>query len=138
MNEQETENQRTLALTEEGHRKLSQLKEDGYFGEMRDAYRLAISLAMAEGLIADRATSRTRTYINVGSLDPDGILRDAITAYFQGREGPPYEVAERLGEAGVADLADRLERNPSFSELFAQPAALEGPASTNRPRDPSA
>ena len=115
------DDQRTLGLSDDAHRKLTRMKEDGFFSDMRDAYRLAIALAIAEGLIAPKEKPRTRTYINVGSLDPDGVLRDAIVEHFQGSEGQPYEVAERLGEEGVLVLWGRLERNPQFAELFRQP-----------------
>lgn len=116
-----SDDQRTVALSEDAHQKLSRLKEDGFFSDMRDAYRLAIALALAEGLIAPKGKSRTRTYINVGSLDPDGVLRDAMVEHFQGKEGQPYEVAARLGEEGVLALWDRLERNPNLAELFREP-----------------
>ena len=141
MPSRESEDQRTLGLSEDAHVKLTRLKEDGHFNDMRDAYRLAISVALAEGLIAPKSKPLSRTYINVGSLDPDGILRSAILEHFQGREGQPYEVAARLGEEGVLALTQRLERNPQFSELFRQPdlasdSAGESVAVTNRPSEP--
>jgi hypothetical protein len=120
------EDQRTLGLSDDAHRKLTQLKDEGFFNEMRDAYRLAIAIAMAEGKIAPSEKARTHTYINVGSLDPDGILRDAVIEQYQGREGAPYEVVERLGEAGVLVLWDRLRRDPQFAGLLTIPGSAEG------------
>jgi hypothetical protein len=120
------DDQRTFGLSEDAHRKLTRLREEGYFNEMRDAYRLAIALAMAEGFIAPAGKPRPHTYINVGSLDPEGILRDAAIEQFQGREGPPYEVVERLGEAGVLVLWDRLQRDPQFAGLLKSPAPSDG------------
>jgi Arc/MetJ-type ribon-helix-helix transcriptional regulator len=108
----------TLRLSEEAHAKLAELSQNGLFGQMLDAYRLAISLALAEGLIDSAEHRRGKTYINAGSLDPDGLIRDAIAERFGDREGPPYEIAERLGEAGVLELADRLERQPELTPMF--------------------
>jgi hypothetical protein len=114
------DDQRTLGLSEDAHGKLTRLRKDGLFAEMRDAYRLAIALALAEGLIAPRSKPRPHTYINAGSLDPDGLIRDVMVEHFQGKEGQPYEVAERLGEAGVLELWERVQRNPQFADLFHQ------------------
>jgi hypothetical protein len=99
----------TLGLSEETHAKLVQLKEQGHFAEMRDAYRLAIAVAMRDGLIDPKENRRGKTYLNAGSLDPDGLLRDAIHEALP-NEGSPYEVAERLGEAGVKALWEAVER----------------------------
>jgi hypothetical protein len=113
-----TDDQRTLGLSEDAHAKLTRLRDDGLFAEMRDAYRIAIALAITEGKIAPAGKPRPHTYINAGSLDPDGVLRDVIAELFEGREGQPYEVAERLGEAGVLVLWDRVQRNPQFARLL--------------------
>ena len=59
----------TIGLSESSHRKLQRLKEDGYFGEMLDAYRFAIALALSQDEIAERA--KRKTIFNVGTLDPD-------------------------------------------------------------------
>lgn len=116
--EQKEEQKITLRLSEEAHSKLSELQSSGLFNQMLDAYRLAISLALAEGLMDSAEHRRGKTYINAGSLDPEGLIRDAITEAYGDREGPTYEIAERLGEAGVHALADRLERLPELTPFF--------------------
>ena len=108
----------TLRLSEEAHAKLSELQASGLFGQMLDAYRLAIALALSEGVIDAPEHRRGKTYINAGSLDPDGLIRDAVLETYGDRAGPPYEIAERLGEAGVLTLAARLERLPELGPLF--------------------
>jgi hypothetical protein len=99
--------QTTLALTEGAHKKLTAMKDDGHFAEMRDAYRLAIGVAMRAGQLAPRDQKRSRTYLNAGSLDPDGLLRDVVQETFAA-EGQPYEVIERLAEAGISILYEEL------------------------------
>ena len=109
--------QTTLALTESAHRKLTAMKEEGHFAEMRDAYRLAIAVAMRAGDLAPKDQKRTRTYLNAGSLDPDGILRDAVLETY-GAEGQPYEVIERLAEAGIAILSEELSLSGEVSRFL--------------------
>jgi hypothetical protein len=117
------DDQTTLSLSEDAHRKLTDLKERGFFGEMRDAYRAAIALALAEGLVDAREGKRTRTYLNAGSLDPDGILRDIVLEYFPQEQGGPYEITERLGEAGVLALWERLQRHGELDHALKQPGS---------------
>lgn len=63
----ESEDTLTVGLTGETHRMLQQLKEDGVFNEMKDAYRLGIALAISNGIIAPEGI-KTGTVLNVGSL----------------------------------------------------------------------
>ena len=98
----------TVGLTDETHRMLQQLKKDGVFNEMRDGYRLGIALAIANGFIASEDI-RTGTVLNAGSLDPDNTIRDVITEMYPDAAGRPYAYAERLAEAGVAEMG-RLHR----------------------------
>ena len=108
----------TVGLTDGTHRMLRQLKDDGIFNEMRDGYRLGIALAIADGIIAPDAI-KTRTFLNAGSLDPDNTLRDVITEMYPEASGRPYAYAERLAEAGVAEIG-RLHRagEVRFGEVF--------------------
>ncbi len=108
----------TVGLTDQTHRMLRQLKEDGVFGEMRDGYRLGIALAISNDIIAPEEIS-TGTFLNAGSLDPDNTLRDVITELYPEAAGRPYAYAERLAEAGVAEMG-RLHRagEVRFGELF--------------------
>ena len=108
----------TLRLSEDAHAKLSEMQQSGMFAQMLDGYRLAIALALAEDLIDAEGHRRGKTYINAGSLDPDGIIRDAVLESFGDKAGSPYEIAERLGEAGIHALAERLHRLPEMSPLF--------------------
>lgn len=108
----------TVGLTDETHRMLRQLKDDGVFNEMRDGYRLGIALAIADGIIAPEGT-KMGTFLNVGSLDPDNTLRDVITEMYPEAADRPYAYAERLAEAGVAEIG-RLHRSGEvrFGEVF--------------------
>ena len=108
----------TVGLTEETHRMLKQLKEDGVFSEMKDGYRLGIALAVSNNMVAPESI-KTGTVLNAGSLDPDNSIRDIVTELYPQAADRPYAYAERLAEAGVAEMG-RLHRagEVRFGELF--------------------
>ena len=80
-------------------------KNDGYFAEMRDAYRFAIALAMAKGGIPQEFQGKRQNIFATVTVDPDGSLAAAIRALMPCEEIPPYRWAERLAEVGVEMLA---------------------------------
>ena len=123
--------QRTVRLTDDAHEKLTQLKESGIFGEMLDAYRMAIGIALSEGIIDAPENKRVRTYLNAGSLDPDGLIRDVIVETFPASEGSPYEIAERLAEAGIHVLSARIESNPEVGAFFKEEQTEIPPANVD-------
>jgi hypothetical protein len=101
----------TVGLTQVGLGHLSEVLETGWFEEEMDAYRVAIAVALARGLCADAGGMvGVKTKFNVGSLDNDGKLRTLITTLAPSSGDRPYEHAERLAEAGVAYLAEKLGR----------------------------
>lgn len=107
-----------LGLSEQAHDQLGELVERGGFRERQDAYRLAVSVALAEQLPpAPEGVSRT-TYLNVGSLDPDGSLRAAVQSIRSDHNGRPYALVERLAEAGISRLHDHLYAGKSLRELL--------------------
>ena len=116
----ETEITKTVGLTEETHGMLQRLKENKVFDEMSDGYRLGIALSISKGGAAAPEDIKTRTFLNIGSLDPDGSIRDLITELYPEHAYKPYAYAERLAEAGVAEMG-RLHQvgELRFGELFA-------------------
>lgn len=99
---------------------LQQLKKDKVFDEMSDGYRLGIALAIARGGLAAPEDIKTGTILNVGSLDPDGSIRDLVTELYPEHAHRPYAYAERLAEAGVAEMGRLHQVNQlRFGELFA-------------------
>lgn len=107
-----------LGLSEQAHEQLGEIVDRGGFRERQDAYRLAVSIALAEVLPpTPEGVSRT-TYLNVGSLDPDGSLRAAVQSIRPDHNGRPYALVERLAEAGIARLHDHLYAGKSLRELL--------------------
>lgn len=98
-----------VGLNQRTHQKLKRLKEDGHFGEMVDAYRCAIALALAYGVVPDdNITSRSNIF-NVGTVDPDKEIYTAIKAIIPKGDVAVYKMAERLAEWGVNELSDKAK-----------------------------
>ncbi len=115
-------------LTAEAREQLEEITKRGGFNDMQDAYRLATAIALAEQLPpADPSASRT-TYLNIGSLDPDGNLRNAVLAVRDDHDDRPVALIERLAEAGIARLHTHIEQGKPLRELLAAytPATQEG------------
>jgi hypothetical protein len=116
----------TIGLSEKTHVQLKRLAEDkrnGHFAEMADAYRLGIGLALAHGVIPDEVPTPRTTIFNVGTLDPDKQIYNAIRLLSDTGETPVYRWAERLAEWGVRELAARAEAgNLDLGELLAEAA----------------
>lgn len=111
----------TVGLSESAHATLQSMKDVRLIAEMRDGYRLAIAVALAKGLVAD-APTKTKTFLNVGSLDQDGSLRNVLQELFPD-ESRPYALAERLAEAGMGYIGPLFEAGQfRISELVPEEA----------------
>jgi hypothetical protein len=98
-----------VGLNQNTHQKLKRLKEDGHFGEMADAYRCAIALALACGVVPDdNITSRSNIF-NVGTVDPGKEIYTSIKAILPKSDIAIYKMAERLAEWGVNELSDKAK-----------------------------
>ena len=98
-----------IGLSERAHAKLKRFKEDGIFSEMVDAYRCAIALALAHGVIPGEVPAPRTTVFSVASVDPERELGIAIKAIMNVSDVPVYRMAERLAEWGVEELSRRAE-----------------------------
>ena len=74
----------TVGLSKEAHEELKLLKENGHFAELQDAYRFAISLAIAQGVdpLATSVGSGKATIFNIGTLDGDQSIKLAISSIY--------------------------------------------------------
>lgn len=92
----------TVGLTPTTKSRLKALKENGHFGEEKDAYIFAVSLALRCGAMAERGNFGT--IFNIGSLDSSKELYEAVKALRQNTDEPVYKTVERLAEWGVNEL----------------------------------
>ena len=121
----------TIGLSEDAHGKLKWLQEEQHFRELLDGYRFAIGLALAQGIEPPDVLRRT-TIFNVGTVDPDQSLKRSIEALMgdRVRNASVYEMAERLAEWGVNELAGLATAGTiDFVRLLDQAKNQEGTGS---------
>ena len=71
-----------VGLGQAANDKLDELKEMGIFADKIDGYRFGISLALAHGAVTSELVKRENLF-NVGSLDPDQTIRQAVEALIE-------------------------------------------------------
>jgi hypothetical protein len=103
----ETSDLTQIGLSIKMHPHLEALKNDGYFSEMRDAYRFAIAVAIVKGGVPPEFQAKRQNIFATPTVDPDGSLAAAIRALLPCDDIPPYRWAERLAEVGVEILASK-------------------------------
>ena len=120
------DDKRTLGVTARGAADLEELKSTEWFAEEMDAYRLAISLAFANDLSKDSSEmTGVSTKWNVGTLDPDGILRAMVLALSDEQVDRPYAHAEARAAAGLEYLRRRLvDEKAELAEILTKRTAL--------------
>jgi hypothetical protein len=91
-----------VGLSENMHFKLSQMKEEGIFHEMKDGYRLAIAIAIFHDIDASKLElAQRKNMYDVGGIDEDGIIKSAIRLKYPLHEGQEYKLMEKLADAGM-------------------------------------
>lgn len=99
----------SVGLSEKAHTLLSSMKEDGYISELTDGYKLAIGLALANGITPGEVPAPKRTILAVSGLDPEQEIATAIRSLVDLEDGSVYRYAERLAEWGVMEMAARFK-----------------------------
>jgi hypothetical protein len=100
----------TIGLGEKSHNWLQRFKEEGIFAEMRDAYRFAVAFYLSKQVTPPEIVGKKNTIFNIGTIDPDKELYLAISCLMPNIEGSIYQMAERLADAGIAEMAVEFER----------------------------
>lgn len=117
-----------IGLSVATHARLQRLKDDNHFLEMVEAYRCAVALALAQGVMPDEVPTPRTTIFSVSSFDGDGQMAIAIRALMDVADGSVYRMAERLAEWGVVELAKQAEGGEiDFGSLLAQVERLRNP-----------
>jgi hypothetical protein len=125
------EDKQQIGLTQVGNDAIEVLApetRDGLFASQTDAYRFAISYAIAMGLDpADAPQGGYSTKFNaLGTLESGSSIRDLIDILNIGDTSRPFATAERLAELGVRELARRLKGNESLADILSEVSAQPG------------
>lgn len=110
-NSQEPADRVNVGLPDDTDELLKSLVRDTpWFRDELDAYRLAITVALAKGLLPKPGESETgfTTKFHVSGLDPDGKLALLIAAFAPQDSQMPYRLAQRLADRGVKYLHSAL------------------------------
>lgn len=101
----------SLGVTDRGSRNLDELMETGWFAEERDAFKLAITVALSEGIITEESemSGRTTKWHRQG-VDADLKLKELLRLIEPEAGDEPYNYAERLADAGLELLNNRLTK----------------------------
>ncbi len=119
------DDKRTLGVTAAGAADLDEIMSTEWFAEEMDAYRVAISLAFANDLMKDPSEmTGVSTKWNVGTLDPDDMLRSMVLALSEEQVDRPYAHAEARAAAGLEYLKRRLvDEKAQLAEILAKAPA---------------
>lgn len=122
------EDKQQIGLTAAGNLAIEDLapeSRDGSFASQTDAYRFAISYAIAMGLDpADAPQGGYSTKFNaLGTLESGSSIRDLIDILGIGDTSRPFATAEKLAELGVRELARRLKGNESLADILSEVSA---------------
>lgn len=112
----ETADLAQIGLTPEGEQNLDAVMHTNWFATAQDAYRLAISVALANNVIAtnEQVRGSATKYNFAGGVDKDGRVR-ALIGIFRPQDATlPARTAERLAHAGLAILAEKLARDEAL------------------------
>ena len=120
------DDKRTLGVTTEGADALEEIMQTGWFAEEMDAYRVAISLAFANDLTKEPAEmTGVSTKWNIGTLDPDNVLRSMVLALAGEQIDRPYAYAEARAAVGLVYLKRRLvDENAELADILMKQADL--------------
>lgn len=124
-----------IGLTPKGAQDLAEVMETGWFGHAMDAYRLAIAVALSNGVVAspENVAGSDTKYSFMGGIDRDGKVRALISTLRPGEASLPGRFAERLAHAGLAILASKLRQEDALlsAALGVPDSAQENPAPNN-------
>lgn len=111
---------RTLSASNDANTSLDLLTAHGWFADGIEAYRVAIAVALARGLTEEDVPERVnaQTKYNVGSVDPEGRIRNLIVLMRPQDSSRPYAAAEWLAEAGLSLISRELEDGELLSDIL--------------------
>lgn len=94
-----------IGVSQSAHPMLRELKDEGHFNEMQDAFRMAVALAVAAG-VDPPTLGAMQTTFSVSGVDPDQSIKAAVQAvYADHLDGESvYRFVERLADWGVREL----------------------------------
>lgn len=114
------EDKQQIGLTSAGDEAIQIMLDEGRFASQTDAYRFAISYAIAADLdpgAAPKGGYNTK-FNALGTLESGSSIRDLIDIIGVGERRRPFATAEKLAELGTREIARRLQSNESLADIM--------------------
>lgn len=116
-----------IAFTPAATKAAKRLQERFPFADLVDVARVGTAYALRAGLPLTRAAdfgSANGSNFNVGSVDPQGELRDLLLALHPEIDEDPYRVVETLMSAGTVALDQKVSDGEvlSLRDLISPPS----------------
>jgi len=127
-----------IGLSPSGAEYLDQVMTTGWFNDRQDAYRVAIAIALANGLTAeDSELANSKTAYNfTGGIDRDGKVRTLISMFAPAESLQPAAYAERLAHAGLKYFAAKVaEGTATLSDILAPSQSSDALAVNSTPQN---
>ena len=103
------QDQTMIRLSEDGHRCLGVLKEDGVFEQMADGFRFALALALEKGLRSADERSNRQTVFSVATIDPNRELYELVQILCGVSGDATYSTMECLADWGLMEIKRQRE-----------------------------
>lgn len=102
---------KNIGLSEAMSEKLKDLYDRKVFKQQLDGYRLAATIALYKGLdVKDRNLREDggeyKNKFDVGAVDEEQIMRNAIREIYPDQEGKEYAYLEKLADAGIEIISN--------------------------------
>jgi len=110
-----TPDKKTIGLAPHTREVMNQIMQTGVFKDQIDAAKFAMALAINANVVAEPIEGRGTVW-NVGSFDPDGELKNLISALFPNIE-TPYRQIEILFNKGLEIIGNHLAENKVFDPV---------------------
>ena len=107
-----------IGLSEKSHSQLKEMTDLEMFNDLKDGYRLAISVAIKKKIDAtSHKIENRKNMFDVGGVDQNFLLRNSIKLLYPSEEGQEYKFIEKLADLGVNIIYQNFQDNDETLEL---------------------
>ena len=107
-----------IGLSEKSHSQLKEMTDLDMFNDLKDGYRLAVSVAIKRKIDATSHKIESRkNMFDVGGVDQNFLLRNSVKLLYPSEEGQEYKFIEKLADLGVNIIYQNFQDNDESLEL---------------------
>ena len=107
-----------IGLSETSHAHLKEMADLGMFNDLKDGYRLAITVAIKRNVDAtDHKIENRKNMFDVGGVDQNFLLRNSVKLLYPNEKDQEYKYIEKLADLGVEFIYQNFLDNDESLEL---------------------